>query len=154
MFRDYVLGAEISEIGKFSNANISLAITDYELVIDADYKKFGGTVLFNKKSDNLPRYFRDIIKKCTSLEDLYPFEYINQILNGQAKSINLYDNVVLYKKRFVKFKDTVKGQEFKNLLHSEETLITVKSQEVPELYRDKLIKGVFKINNKHSLVWY
>jgi len=153
MLKDYVLGNEIAEKGNFHQANISMLISDFNLIEGDDFLKFGGIVLINKYSLNVPNYIKKVIfeNEFSDLSEYIPQTYFLEVLENQTALIkDRFKKVTIGSKKFVELDDTLKK------LFTNPALIktTVDNDEISELSEGDYIKGNIKLSNKKSLVWY
>lgn len=154
MLKDFVLGTEIANKGKFTINNISIAINAFNLVEGRDYLKFGGITLLSKECTFLPHYiyknmFGDGI---TDLTDLLPYTYFMDEVEKTTTLIkNKYTLVDVSGKKFVKITDKeLYNAFFKKRL----TRYVVHSSEMPELINGRYIDGFIKLSSSKVLTWY
>lgn len=143
--KDFVLAREVTRVGEFSSANISMAIKDLEM--GEDYLKFGSLVFLNKNA-NFTSYIKKTFKKCTDLGDKIPLALFNSIVLDSTSFKGMFDIIRISETDFVK----PTSEYLKNILKY--TTYILDYEDLKEMISEDYILGYHKINKQKYLVWY
>lgn len=143
--KDFFLGKELAQIGKWNTSNISMALNDLEE--GEDYIKISNLVFLNKNC-KVTNNIKKIFPLATKLNDLIPETYIKKELGISLSSFKeYYDIIIISDVKFYKFKG-----KFKEIFSNITYILT--DSEIREAISEDYIKGYIKVSKTKYLVWY